>query len=177
MAKRAITLTLYMSELLYDIKNKTDITGRRNADGSNEDKVALMKVTDDEDTNQIMRSIGNALAVLKTKLAEYVQIDSEGATDELLSATSNIEIVLQMPTNYNTTMNDAINAAMHRYIVDYAIGDWFAITDKEDATTYLASADADLAALNEAMNKRNRPPRPDGTSPSGDEDIDEYYFS
>ena len=64
MAKKTITITEYMSELLYDIQNKTYLTGRSRQTGANHEEVANMQANDDdENANQIIRSIGNAFAV------------------------------------------------------------------------------------------------------------------
>ncbi len=63
MAKKTITITLYMSELIYDVQNKTYLTGRSRSTGKNHEEVAHMQANDDdENANQIARSIGNAFA-------------------------------------------------------------------------------------------------------------------
>lgn len=47
MAKKTITLTLYVSELVYDIQNKTYLTGRSRRTGTNHEEVANMQANDD----------------------------------------------------------------------------------------------------------------------------------
>ena len=64
-----------------------------------------------------------------------------------------------MPSNFNPATNDTIGAALHQYIVNSAIGEWFTITDKADAADYLTLAAANLAEIREAINKRVRPTR------------------
>lgn len=160
MAKKVIAITLYMSELIYDVQNKTYLTGRSRQTGTNHEEVANMQANDDdENSNQIMRSIGNAFANLKTKLSEYINESGTSTNDKQLSSTGNLTLSLNMPPNYNNASNDAISTALHQYLVNSAIGDWFTITNKNDASDYITLAAANLEQLREAVNKRIRPTR------------------
>lgn len=160
MAKKTISITLYMSELIYDVQNKTYLTGRSRNTGDNHEQVANMQANEDEENqNQVVRSIGNAYANLKTKLSEYIEDSGSTANNILLSASDNLQINLVMPSNFNPATNDTIGAALHQYIVNSAIGEWFTITNKADAADYLTLAAANLAEIREAINKRVRPTR------------------
>lgn len=160
MAKKVIAITLYMSELIYDVQNKTYLTGRSRQTGTNHEEVANMQANDDdENANQIMRSIGNAFANLKTKLSEYINENGTSTNDKQLSSTGNLTLSLNMPPNYNNASNDTISTALHQYLVNSAIGDWFTITNKNDASDYITLAAANLEQLREAVNKRMRPTR------------------
>lgn len=160
MAQKTISITLYMSELIYDVQNKTYLTGRSRNTGDNHEQVANMQANEDEENqNQIVRSIGNAYANLKTKLSEYIEDSGSTANNILLSASDNLQINLVMPSNFNPATNDTIGAALHQYIVNSAIGEWFTITNKADAADYLTLAAANLAEIREAINKRVRPTR------------------
>lgn len=159
MARQTITITLYKSELIYDVQNKAFLTGRSRDDLSPE-KAANMKANDDdENANQVMRSIGNAYALLKTKMSEYIEANTTTASDALLSTSSNITITLSAPSNYNAATIDDIAATAHQYIVNTAVGEWFNITNKDDAAEYFTFAAANLEHLREALNKRVRPTR------------------
>ena len=160
MAKKVISITLYMSELIYDVQNKTYLTGRSRQTGTNHEEVANMQANDDdENSNQIMRSIGNAFANLKTKLSEYINESGTSTNDKQISNTGNLTLSLEMPHNYNNASNDTISTAVHQYLVNSAIGDWFTITNKNDASDYITLASANLEQLREAVNKRVRPTR------------------
>lgn len=160
MAKKTLTITIYTTELIYDVQNKAYLTGRSRRTGDNHELVSSMQASDDEeDKNQIVRSLSNAFGTLKTKLAEY--IDDGGTTaDNTLPDASNLTVVLLMPSNYNEGTHQAIAAAIHQYLVNTATADWLRITDKADANDYATLADANLQELREAINKRVRPTRP-----------------
>ena len=160
MAKKTITITEYMSELLYDIQNKTYLTGRSRQTGANHEEVANMQANDDdENANQIIRSIGNAFANLKTKLSEYLVEEGTTSNNALISGEKNLTLTLQMPGNFNQATNDTISTSVHQYIVNSAIGDWFTITNKNDSSDYVTLAASNLDVIREAINKRVRPTR------------------
>lgn len=160
MAKKTLTVTLYISELLYDVQNKTYLTGRSRQTGNNHEEVAYMQANEDEENeNQILRSLGNAFANLKTKLSECIEESGTTATNKLLSKNGTIQLALVMPSNFNQATSETISAALHQYLVNTAIGDWFTITNKNDATDYVTLAAANLEELREAVNKRVRPTR------------------
>lgn len=155
-----MTVTLYMSELIYDVQNKTHLTGRSRGNGQNHEEVANMQANDDEENaNQILRSIGNAIALMKTKLSEYLEENVTTSNDILNDGTTNVTVTLKMPSNYNKATLDTVSAALHQYIVNMAVGDWFVITDKADAGDYISMATANLETVREAINKRVRPTR------------------
>lgn len=164
MEKKQIAITLYMSELIYDVQNKTYLTGRSRDDGKNDAEVANMKVNDDEENaNQIIRTIGNSFSYLKTKLSEYIDNDKSTTANNIIPTKANLVVTLDMPSNYNTANNDAVALAMHKYIVNTSLMEWFNITNKNDAKEYSELAVMSLNELAEAINKRTRPTRTEVT--------------
>lgn len=160
MARKSITITLYMSELIYDVQNKTYLTGRSRDNGNNHEEVANMQANDDdENANQVLRSLGNAFGTLKTKLSEYLVEAGTTANDALISSSTNLTVALTMPSNFNQATNDTITTALHQYMVNMAVADWFIITNKADATDYVNKAVANLQQVRESINKRVRPTR------------------
>ncbi len=213
--RKTIKMKLFVRELVYDIQNKTYLTGRSRQTGTNHEQVANMQANDDdENANQILRSIQNAFGTLKTKLSEWLDEEGTTATDELMSMTysedgyfkavvspdgvtwvpsstvtgvnitmvdkiddlpssgvadgtvyyvKNTDTVLNvsliMPCNYNSSTRETVNSALHQYIVNMAIGDWFNITNKADAADYYTLASSNLETMREAANKRIRPVR------------------
>jgi hypothetical protein len=164
MAKKTLNITLYYSELMYDVQNKTYLTGKSRETGDNFEAVANMQANDDEENkNQILRSIGNAVSALKARLSEYI-IDAGDSSSNILQVVEDagkLELSLSMPSNYNNATRDTISAAAHQFIVNTAIGDWFAITNKADASDYVAQATANIIEIREAISKRVRPTRPE----------------
>jgi len=149
-----------MSELIYDVQNKTYLTGRSRSTGNNHEEVAHMQANDDdENANQIARSIGNAFANMKTQLSEFIQSAGTTANNQLISQTTNLSVELVMPSNFNQAVNDTVSTAMHQYLVNCAIGDWFTITNKNDAGDYVTLAAANIEEIRNAINKRVRPTR------------------
>lgn len=166
MARKELTVSLYMSELVYDVQNKTYLTGRsRQAEGNYEEVAHMQANDDDENKNQIARSLGNAFQALKSKLSEYIVEQGTTANNILMdvSPQTKLSLALSMPSNYNEATREAIAASIHKYMINTAIGDWFTITNKADAADYIAQASLNINEIREAINKRVRPTRPDVT--------------
>ena len=157
---KPITISLDVAELVYDIQNKTYLTGKSRHDGSNHHQVANMQANDDdENANQILRSIEMAFAMLKTKLSEYLHTEESGAGNNPTDTAEPFTLNLLMPSNYNTSTVKTIAEAAHRYVTSSAIADWFTITNKTDASDYSKTAANCLTIISEAAHKRLRPKR------------------
>lgn len=161
MAKKTVTVTLQMSELLYDIENKTWLTGRQREDADNYKGVAHMVATSDSpERNEILRQIESAKGSLRNHLSEWLGDAFVGSiTDTLPEQSGGITFVLQLPSNYNPSINSTIADSMHDYIVNISIGNWFRINDKDDSEEYFTLAAANLNELDAALFKRVRPVR------------------
>lgn len=165
MAKQQVSITLFVSEMLYDIQNKTYLTGRSRQNGQNHEEVANMMASDDEENgNQILRSLYNAFGNLKSKLSEYLDENQltgnnvlDGADETGLDTDKTLVLNLKMPSNYNQATVSAITAGCHQFIVNTSIADWFTITDKADAADYVNIAQQNIEQVREAINKRIRP--------------------
>ena len=160
--KQTLNLQLKMSEIIYDIQNKTYLTGRSISNGTPTSHIANMQANDDEENAaQILRSVTMAAAKLRNCLAEYMETADQNSTNESLSANDNISFSLKLPSNFNSAVAQTIGEAAHQFVVASAIADWFAITAKDETTDYHAVAKESLAVLQEALCKRVRPVRPD----------------
>ena len=160
MARKNLAITLKISELLYEIRNKTWLTGQSRQNGQNFEEVANMQNNEDEEhVNQVLRSIGNAFATLKVRLSEFIDASQTTANDIQITGLTDLTVSLVLPSNYNQATADAIALAMHQYLVNTAIAEWFTITNKTDAADYLTLAGANITQIREAVSKRVRPTR------------------
>lgn len=164
MAKKTITITAYVSEIIYDAQNKTYLTGRSRQNGTNQEEVAHMQLNEDEENeNQLLRSIGNAFANLKTQMSEYIEESGTTGDNVLMDKATDIKITLSMPNNYNQSTIATISSAVHQYLVNTAVAEWFTITNKADAADYVTLATANLSQIRDAINRRVRPVRTNPT--------------
>lgn len=154
------TITVDVNEIVYDIRNKTYLTGKSRADGTNHRQVAQMMANeDDENAAQVLRSIHSALGEIRTKMAEYHEVSPESVTNIYDESTDTVQLVCDFPGNFNTAALDGMAMAIHRYIVARAVAEWFTITHKSDAADYERMAQESLANLAESVSKRSRPTR------------------
>lgn len=155
-----ISINIDIKELVYDIQNKTYLTGRSRSDGKNYRQVALMQANDDDENyNQIMRSIANAFARVHNELAEVLDDKKASASNRLQVGDDEKNLSLTMPSNFNAAATSAITAAIHHYIVTSATSEWFMITNKPDTEDYSRQAQESLELLRESLCRRSRPSR------------------
>ena len=163
--KKTLTVTQQVKELVYDIQNKAYLTGQaREAEGTKSYEAAsnMQASDDDENSYQIRRSLANAFSSLKSLLGEYLQEDKSTSNNLINKEIDNdgeLTLAFELPSNYNSSA-DALGNGIHAYLVDMALGDWFAITNKEDAQTYVAHSAVSLENVKRALYKRSRPERP-----------------
>ena len=166
-----LNITLYKSELIYEVQNKTYLTGKSRHNGTNHEQVANMQAgNDDEHLNQILRSLGSAFSELKTKLADFIELDEDqtATNNKLLESftdaeddNNKLEIDLVMPANYNTATADAISSACHNFVVNTAVADWYTLTAPTEAAPYASMAAVNIQQIRDAANKRMAPARPE----------------
>ncbi|MDD3037141.1 hypothetical protein [Bacteroides sp.] len=160
MAKKELVITLVKSELIYEVQNKTYLTGRSRETGDNHEQVANMQMNDDEEhKNQILRSLGDAYRELKTKLSNYLVDTAVKSSDVQEMETGDFKLMLNMPSNFNQSVADSITAACHKYMVNTAICDWFTITKPDEAKSYADLSAISIQAIRESVNKRTTPKR------------------
>lgn len=164
--KKTLTVTQQVKELVYDIQNKAYLTGQaREAEGKkNYEAASNMQASDDEENSyQIRRSLANAFSSLKSLLGEYLSEDKSTSNNLIAKEIDDngvLELAFELPSNYNNASADALGNGIHSYLVDMALGEWFAITSPEDANAYIQHSGVSLENVKRALYKRSRPERP-----------------
>lgn len=165
MSKKRLTVALQVKELIFDIRNKSYLTGVvHEANGASYDVSSNMQATDDTDGYQIRRSLSNAFLALKVLLGEYVS-ENKSTCDNLIAkeidTDGELVLELELPGNYNDSSADSLSNSIHSYLVDVVLAEWFMITDREDAEYYINRSVVDLDNIKRAFYRRKRPKRPD----------------
>lgn len=159
--KKNVTVTIKISWLLYDIKNETYLRGRTIQNKDNHKEVASMYASEDEENlEKILRSIKKGLAEVKSELAEYLNEDGMEVDNSHLDWTQNLVLNLKMPSNFNEAATVGIGEAVHDYLKNSAVAEWYLVTNKADAEDYFALAQKSMSAIQQAVSKRSRPTRP-----------------
>lgn len=159
--KKKVTATIDIKELLYDIMNETYLRGRTIQNGENHKEVASMYASeDDENLDKLLRSIKKGFAEVKTELAEYLDEDCTTTDNSRYDGESDLELNLTMPSNFNEAAATGVGEAIHDYLKNTAIAEWYMVTNKADAEQYVALAQKSLVSIQQAVSKRSRPKRP-----------------
>lgn len=164
--KKELTVNLQVKEIMYDIMNKAYLTGRaREAEtAKNYEAASNMQASEDEEeSTQLRRSIANHFTSLKSLLGEYLSEDkttSDNLINKEIDDDGVLTLMFRLPSNYNNASADSLGKGMHAYIVDMSLADWFTITNKADADSYVSHAKVSLENVKRALYKRSRPSRP-----------------
>lgn len=165
--KQTITVHVDVAQVLYDVRNKAYITGasRMASGAANYETGSKMQASEDnEEDDQLKRSLTTYFTGLKSKLGEYLD-ENTTTTNNLIAEKIDMEDVLtlsfRLPTNYNNASVDALGAGIHAYCVDMVLADWFTITNPQDAKSYIEHAGMQLEDVRSALYKRSRPARPE----------------
>lgn len=160
-AKKAVTATIKIDWLLYDIMNETFLRGRTIQNKENHKEVASMFASEDEENREkILRSIKKGFAEVKTELAEYLDEDGTTTDNSHYDGSTDLSLTLQMPSNFNEAATTGVGEAIHDYLKNTAIAEWYMVTNKADAEQYALLAQASMASILQAVSKRSRPKRP-----------------
>lgn len=158
--KKPVTAKIVMDELLYDIMNETYLRGRTIQDDSNYKQVASMFASlDEENQDKILRSVKKAFSEVKTELAEYLSESGLTTDNKLIDANSDLILSLTMPSNFNEAATAGVAEAVHDYIRNCAVSDWYLVTNKADAADYAGLAAKSLENIRKSVSKRSRPMR------------------
>lgn len=159
--KKAITVTIKIAWLLFDIMNETFLRGRTIQDKSNHKEVASMFASEDEENREkILRSIKKGMAEIKAELSEYLNESSCTADNLNYDGESDLILSLLMPSNFNSAATAGVGEAVHDYLKNLAIAEWYLVTNREDAPAYVELAGKSMAAIQQAASRRSRPTRP-----------------
>lgn len=161
-AKKNVKATIKISWLLFDIMNETFLRGRTIQNKENHKAVASMFASEDEENREkILRSIKKGFAEVKTELAEYLNEDGTTTDNSHYDGTTDLVLNLTMPSNFNEAATAGVGEAIHDYLKNTAIADWYLVTNKGDAADYMTLAQKSMLSIQQAVSKRSRPHRPE----------------
>jgi|GEM_PF-277214 len=164
--KKTLSVTIEVSEVIFDVMNKAYLTGQaREAQNANAYEAASnMQASDDDDNSyQLRRSLANAFSALKSLLGEYLDesvTTSNNILNKEIDEDGKLVLGFRLPSNYNSASADSLGNGIHSYLVDMILGEWFTITNKDDAKDYMAHTAISLEVVKRALYKRSRPVRP-----------------
>lgn len=160
--KKNVKATIKISWLLFDIMNETFLRGRTIQNKENHKEVASMFASEDEENREkILRSIKKGFAEVKTELAEYLNEDGTTTDNSHYDGTTDLVLNLTMPSNFNEAATAGVGEAIHDYLKNTAVADWYLVTNKGDASDYMTLAQKSLVSIRQAVSKRSRPKRPE----------------
>lgn len=152
------SVKLLYEELEYDVRyavwKRGQMAGVAGAEASR-----LYEMTE-EDNDWMLRRFSSAAADIRKKLSWALKKDNRSrmASDELLAPPTEWNFIFLFEKGWEGSPEVMMNA-MHGYIVNKTISEWFKASDMATAAVYADMADNDLrTAYNEMDNYHTEPP-------------------
>lgn len=145
-----LEVKLYATELIYDVRNKTYLSGQSNEVGD-----------EAEHTNEVLRALATAVGSLRTALGGCLRSRATCTNNILPDGRGTIDLELTMPDNYDLSALDALAAAAHAYLVNSVLAEWYGVMNADAEKRYAALAQSSLMDLTQAAHRRVRPERRD----------------
>ena len=101
-----------------------------------------------------------AFAEVQTELGEYLNENGTTTDNSHYDGSSDLVLNLTMPSNFNEAATTGVGEAVHAYLANTAIADWYTVTNKADADQYYALANKNMELIRQTVSKRSRPVRP-----------------
>ena len=157
-----ITITLKKDEILYDIENTTYLVGNSRSTGDNFEQVSNMQNSGEgEDRNFVLRSIETAYAEVKRILSRYINEDMAATNNELMLATGDFVLSLNVVDVFNESATESLKGAAHEYIIASALMDWFANVKPDEMTIYQTRKQEASVNLLASLYRKKAPSRPE----------------
>ena len=147
-------MTLHVSEIEYDVQNRTYVDGKyRQSAGKTEEGEQIM-INDEEDkAHFVRRCVQDAIGNLFSTVSEYVELEIPELTDVMMDDGA-VEFTAVVPDQFPDSAATAAVSAMHEYISNAAMSQWYESTDETKLRARAAAAATKLQAVRSAFNRR-----------------------
>lgn len=151
---KKIPVTLHISEVEYDVQNRTYADGKFiQAGGKMELGGELMITDDDWKAHFVRRCTQDALGKLLRVISEYVEVEAPEVTNVMLDDGA-YEFKMIVPDQLPDSAAVSAVSAMHEYISNDALSQWYFATDATKHSAREKAAEEKLQAVRSALNKR-----------------------
>lgn len=152
----SIVITLKKSEIDYDVAMATHVVMNRElASGVTAEQGFNYANTQNEtgEANLITRYVEKAISDLAGVMSAYLE-------DYVLESTNDLKAFeaavfnLDMPDNFDKTLTSPLRIAMHDYVVNRVIFDWFVKAKPDEAVIYKGLYDEAYSRVKSLLNRR-----------------------
>lgn len=105
----------------------------------------------DADTSILDKYWNECIAEIDKELKTFITANDTSDTEYAMSLT--------MPSNYDSSMDDSVNASLKTYVVNAILSKWFAITDPTSSERYATIAAGAMQSARTKLWFRKKPTR------------------
>lgn len=158
---RVIAITLFLSELVYDIELVSYAVGETIKGEDEKDRSLVMDVSIDGKIDKMALNLNKAWGELLNEITGYTKVGMDEDIDvaNIFVIPEKYEVRLRVPDSFTKLNAEAVKNSMHAYLVNKALEGWFAIAKKDEVGYYANEARLELAKVKRFLNTRIRPLR------------------
>lgn len=158
-----VTITLYRSEIDYDIGMITHVVANRAlAAGATFEQAYNYSNTDDfnGEANLVMRFEESAINELIAALGRYLPETIISSNNSLsIAEVESFDFPFVLPDTFNLSFVRPLRSAMHDYVVNRTLFEWFKNSKPDEAVNYRDLYEDALGKTVVYLNKRTKPVR------------------
>ena len=158
-----VTLTVIKADVYDEVAKTTSYLGVKHQASGDEGSIDHYEQVFTTDADQLMleRFFGEAESVVNDKLKTWIDETTSHAHSTGVAANDKYEVKLKMPTNYDTELDDSVEASLFSYFSNYIVAKWCEISSPADSEKHGATAAVMLDDVIRKLRHRVRPCRPD----------------
>ena len=151
---KKMKMTLHVSEIEYDVQNRTYVDGKyRQASGDVERGEEIIINDEEDNAHFVRRCVQDAIGNLFSVVSEYVELEDPELTDVMMDDGA-VEFTAVVPDQFPDSAATAAVSAMHEYISNAAMAQWYESTDTTKQRARESAAANKLQAVRSAFNRR-----------------------
>lgn len=155
---KVLLLKFLRSELLYDIKNISFVTGDVMPEENQHTRHMVQDIGEEGNVDRVTRTMDIAVAECTELLYPLTKGNVEQTTtlDDKLTETATYEIKGLVPDDFSQSTAVLLERYIHEYIISRVLSDWLLIADPAGQVyqTWLAKCEATKASIEECTSRR-----------------------
>lgn len=158
----SVTFTVNKANVYTEVAKTTSFLGiKKSSDGTLYEQI----FTTDEDRLMLERFWNEAGNSMTELFKNFISSAPDTTQAHGIDLATNYSLTAQLPSNYDTNLNNSISSSMFSYFVNYIVSKWMKFLDKSEADSYGLEAVALMEDIKSKLFYRKRPTR---TKPAED---------
>lgn len=152
-----IVLGINKANVYHEVDKSTSYAGK-NSSGENSSYEKIRAT--DEQREVLEQYWSEGCSTLTDLFKHFIKEVADCSQGHGVDLGKNYRVVLSMPGNYDTNLNESISSDMMRFMVEYISGRWTSMSDDKLSQKFMSNAKDLLGSIKRKIYYRKKPTRP-----------------